>query len=182
MGDRWHPQIGDPSAIGWITVAAYLLATGLCLAAQRQDAAAAPKHFWTALAVVLLLLGINKQLDLQSLLTQVVRDWTKTHGVYEQRRALQAAFIFAIAAIGTIMLVVTSYIMRRQAAPRKIALAGMIFLYSFILIRASSFHHVDWALGRSIFSVRLNVVLEIGGISIVASASALVLRLRADAD
>lgn len=175
VDDRWHPGIGDPTAIGWMTVFFYIAAAVLCgVAARRDSSRAPPPRFWEGLAAILLLLAANKQLDLQSLLTQVVRDWTKAHGWYERRRELQAAFIFAVAAIGLAALLVVPYIIRRQEMPRRIALAGLIFLYCFVLVRASSFHHVDWALGVTLLSVRINWLLEIGGIVIVALGALLV--------
>jgi hypothetical protein len=178
MDERWRPQIGDPTAIVWITVVAYGAAALLCLAAARAEAGRArwPRHFWLVLAVALALLSLNKQLDVQSLFTQVVRDWTKAHGWYERRRELQAAFICAIALVGLVALVLAPYVLRRQDTPRKVAVAGMIFLYSFIVIRASSFHHVDLALASTIGSVRLNWMLELGGIFTVSIGAALMLR------
>lgn len=177
MDDRWHPGIGDPTAIGWITVLAYLSAALLCAAAQRRDTAGSrPRHFWLAVAVLLVLLGINKQLDLQSLFTQVLRDRAKAHGWYEQRREFQALFIFAIAAIGAAFFAALPYVMRHQPRARNVTLAGLVFLYCFILVRASSFHHVDWALSQTFFSIRLNWILELGGIIIAAAGALFVLR------
>jgi hypothetical protein len=177
VDDRWHPQIGDPTAIGWITVFAYFAAALICAAAQRRGATGArPRFFWIAVALLLVLLGINKQLDLQSLLTQVMRDRAKTHGWYEQRRAFQALFIFAIAAIGAALFAALPYVMRHQPRERNIALAGLVFLYCFILVRASSFHHVDWALSRTFLCIRLNWLLELGGITIAATGALLAMR------
>lgn len=177
MDDRWHPGIGDPTAIGWITVLAYLSAALLCAAAQRRDTAGPrPRHFWLAVAVLLVLLGINKQLDLQSLFTQVLRDRAKAHGWYEQRREFQALFIFAIAAIGAAFFAALPYVMRHQPRARNVTLAGLVFLYCFILVRASSFHHVDWALSQTFFCIRLNWAVELGGIIIAAAGTLFVLR------
>ncbi|MBW6530819.1 hypothetical protein KZ820_08735 [Sphingomonas sp. RRHST34] len=182
MNDRWHPGIGDPTAIGWITVLAYFTAALLCAAAQRREKAGPrPRPFWLAVTVLLVLLGINKQLDLQSLFTQVLRDRAKAHGWYEQRREFQTLFIFAIAAIGAAFLAALPYVMRHQPRARNITLAGLVFLYCFILVRASSFHHVDWALSRTFFCIRLNWVLELGGI-IIAAAGALLVMRRQQAD
>ncbi|MHC9418165.1 hypothetical protein ACYZX9_06175 [Sphingomonas citri] len=177
MNDRWHPGIGDPTPIGWITVLAYFTAALLCAAAQRREKAGPrPRPFWLAVTVLLVLLGINKQLDLQSLFTQVLRDRARAHGWYEQRREFQALFIFAIAAIGAAFLAALPYVMRHQPRARNITLAGLVFLYCFILVRASSFHHVDWALSRTIFCIRLNWVLELSGIIIAAAGALLVMR------
>jgi hypothetical protein len=96
---RWEAGIGDPTVIGWVTVAAYAVAALLSLRCARRAAEPLEFRFWAVLSVALVLLGINKQLDLQSLVTQVGRDLAFAQGWYENRRIVQAAFIgFLIAA------------------------------------------------------------------------------------
>jgi hypothetical protein len=60
---RWEIGIGDPTPLGWITVAAY--AAAAVLAWRNAGAArrtAVPHSFWIALTALMLALGINKQL------------------------------------------------------------------------------------------------------------------------
>ena len=83
----WTPQIGDPSVLGWLTVASYFFASLLCLRAAGHDASA--KNLWRALGFALIALGINKQLDLQTLFTQVGREYARSGRWYEHRRAVQ---------------------------------------------------------------------------------------------
>ncbi len=54
------------------------------------------------LAWILLLLGINKQADLQSLITVWGRDIVKSLGLYNARGVLQFWFIVAIAIVACI--------------------------------------------------------------------------------
>ena len=106
-GGRWRPGIGDPTVVGWVTVAAYLVAAlGCGLAAWREPMPdgtgrprARPSRFWLALAILMLALGINKQLDLQSLATQIGRDVITARGLYSVRRELQFGFILAVALV-----------------------------------------------------------------------------------
>ena len=89
----WHFGIGDPTPIGWFTVFAYLAATLACgrvwLADRRAVRRGSPGSpiFWMVLTVLLLLLGINKQLDLQTLLNDVGRRMAKAEGWYDVRRS-----------------------------------------------------------------------------------------------
>jgi hypothetical protein len=55
-----------------------------------------------------------------------------------------------------------------NAGRNRFALGGLVFLMAFILIRAASFHHIDAMLKADLAGVRMNWVLEIGGISMVA--------------
>jgi hypothetical protein len=78
---HWSPGIGDPSAMGWVTVALYLAAAWLCFRSARSSRildrygshARWEPRLWALFVVVLLALGINKQLDLQSAFTEVMR-------------------------------------------------------------------------------------------------------------
>ncbi|MDP1524150.1 MAG: hypothetical protein Q8M10_13440, partial [Methylotenera sp.] len=89
---RWHAGIGDTTLFGWITVLFYLIAVVQCgFKAISLKNHGENYHFWLYLAVFLFLLCINKQLDLQSWLTQTIKDSALAHGWYEHRRSLQAA-------------------------------------------------------------------------------------------
>ena len=180
---RWRPGIGDPTVLGWVTVAAYLLAAvGSMLAAWREPMpdgnrrpGARPSRFWLFLAVMLLALGINKQLDLQSLLTQIGRDAVAARGLYSERRELQVAFIAAVVLACVAALAGFLWAARRTLARRWPAIAGMVFILGFVVIRAASFHHVDAFLAARLGGLRWNWILELGGIAFVAAGALRVL-------
>jgi len=75
---RWHLGIGDPTIWGWLTVVVYLLAVARCIVKAKLDhAAGSPYQFWLYLGLFLLLLSINKQLDLQTWFSQALRDMSQ---------------------------------------------------------------------------------------------------------
>lgn len=170
---RWFAGIGDPSMVGWITVAAYtvaaLLAARNAAAAQR---AALPAGFWLVLAALLLLLGVNKQLDLQTWFGQTGRDMALSQGWYEQRRAVQAAFIVLLC----VAAVALTFAARRYWAGRwreyRLAFGGVCLLMVFIIIRAASFHHTDEMIGISLGVTTAGRSLEIVGVLVIAWACA----------
>ena len=170
--DGWRPGIGDPTVMGWVTVAAYLLGGFLCV---RAALAISPGglfrnregKLWLLLGIALFLLGVNKQLDLQTWFTLTAKKMAQAQGWYEQRRIVHAAFVLGIAVAG--LLAVWWVWRQRQlflSAPAAtwLALAGFVFLGCFILVRAASFHHVDAFLKAGPGAVRMNWVLELGGI------------------
>ena len=57
-------------------------------------------RFWLVACVTLTALGINKQLDLQSLFTQLLRDAARLQGWCDRRRSYQFAFVVVIAGAG----------------------------------------------------------------------------------
>lgn len=141
---RWHLGIGDPTVWGWLTVLAYLLAMARCFVKAKQDhLAGSPYQFWLYLGIFLLLLSINKQLDLQTWFSQVLRDLSLAHGWYEQRRILQLAFIVSIASVMLVLFVTLRIYLWNLWRSYKLVWSGLILLCVFILIRAASFHHID---------------------------------------
>ena len=174
---RWSPGIGDPTLRGWLTVGAYFVAALLALRAawiirKQTEPALRPSDrrrlfaFWCLTAVVLLLLGVNKQLDLQSWLTQVMRDLAKEQGWYEARHHYQVMFVVAVAAAGVVGTLAMAIWLRRVLFRVGIALLGLGVLGTFVVARAASFHHLDALLHSGPFA--LNWWAEFGGTSLVA--------------
>lgn len=185
---QWRPQIGDPSFMGWLTVAAYATAAVLCLvAARRRLVTDDPKQerrrhrMWLGIGVLMFFLCINKQLDLQSLFTDFGRVLASRGGWYNSRRVVQRWFVFAVAAASTVTLTVVAWRIRSILREHIVLLLGLISLVTFIVIRAASFHHVDVLIGSEILGVRINWLLELGGIALIAlSAAHSILRPRAN--
>lgn len=178
MTGRWSPGIGDPSIVGWLTVVAYGVAAFLCAAVawqannrRRRDDDDPTVLFWGIVALMMFALGINKQLDLQSLFTQVMRDMVQAAHWYDRRRELQATFIFAIIAVAPIVGVAALRMMPMLHRNMKVALIGLIFVYTYVIVRAASFHHVDRFIGSSILGLKWNWLLELGGIIAIAYAA-----------
>ena len=68
-GTGWTLGFNDPSLPGWITTAGYFLAAaiGLHLARKARREGSLHRQFWFVLSAALVVLGLNKQLDLQTL-------------------------------------------------------------------------------------------------------------------
>ena len=172
--DQWQAGIGDPTFMGWFTVAAYFVAAGLSwLAARvsRPGGLLSERRFWWGAVVCMLLLAINKQLDLQTWFTLTGKHLAQQTGWYAERRIVQAVFIFLIAGAGLVLALFIWALARRTVRQYRLALSGAIFLGCFILIRAASFHHVDQMLGWQLGWLRMNHLLECGGIFLVGLAA-----------
>jgi hypothetical protein len=173
----WEPGIGDPTFFGWLAVICYFAAAGLCGWAFRKEndalrRGAAPAdairpYFWLALAIVMVLLGFNKQLDLQSWFTQVGRDMAKDEGWYESRRGVQFLFVVMIFLGGVAALAAAWWYVRGAWMRYRMAFFGLIYLAAFIVIRAASFHHVDVLLKFGLGDFRINHLMELSGIGFV---------------
>jgi hypothetical protein len=169
---RWVPGIGDPTVMGWLTVLAYLGAAGLAfvnLRAARRTRL--PWHYWGALAALMVLLALNKQLDLQTWFSQVGRDLALSQGWYDHRRVVQAAFILLLAAGAVTASVLLWQRLRHIGRGYRLSAVGVALLLAFIVIRAATFHHIDLLLGWGLAGVNLNHLLELGAIGLIAAGA-----------
>ena len=118
-------------------------------------------------------LGINKQLDLQTLLTVLGRDIAQANGLYESRREIQLIFVILFALFCFSLLVALSWWLSDCWGWYLIPLLGVALLVSFVVIRAASFQHVDYLISkwRVIGPFRMKYIGELGGIHIVGLGS-----------
>jgi hypothetical protein len=168
----WRPGIGDPTVMGWVTVAAYALAAfAAWRTAESAEAQTSEHRTWVLVTVLMGMLCINKQLDLQSLFTDIARFVARKQGWYERHREVQLWFVILVpvtAAVATGVLA-----LRYRAFWRRHWLlgTGLAFLLTFVVVRAISFHHVDQFLGWQLAGVTMNRLLELTGIALVLAAA-----------
>ena len=174
----WRPRIGDASFMGWLTVAAYGSTAVLCLVAALKGGAGASgdesggarsqRRLWLGISAVMFLLCLNKQLDLQSLLTNIGRIVAKRGGWYDGRRTIQFWFVVAVGLAGVAAFL---YLVRKTRSifrGRAWLLLGLSMLLLFVVMRAASFHHVGEFLEKRVLGLKMNWLLELGSIALVA--------------
>jgi hypothetical protein len=175
--DRWRPGIGDPTFMGWFTVICYFATAVLAARVLWTRRLSAPENrFWFATFLVLLGLGINKQLDLQTWFTLTAKYMAQSEGWYEHRRPIQVGFIFLVVCAGFLTLLFFWKLAGGCWRQQRLAFSGLVFLCGFVVIRAASFHHVDLFLKHDIGGMRMNWVFEIGGILLIAAGALSALR------
>ena len=167
----------DQTSFAWFIVAAYFGGALAAFAASRS-AARNEARFWLGVSLLLVLLGLNKELDLQSLLTEAGRTLTRAIGIYEQRRLLQGLFLLLLAGAAALAILRLRKILHRSSAPAKTAAVGIATLFAFILLRAASFHHIDNWVTIEVRGLRSGWWLELVGI-VVIGLSALAFRAEA---
>jgi hypothetical protein len=119
------------------------------------------------------LLAVNKQLDLQTFFTDLLRREARAGGWYSQRRAYQLLFIQGMGLLGVFAGVAVFWWVRRERMAVKVGAVGVLLSAAFIVVRAASFHHHD-VLGRvQIAGFRTHIVLEWSCIAITTIAAAL---------
>lgn len=168
---HWAPGVGDPTPMAWVVVGIYVLAIVVALrnaiAARRTGQ---PMDFWGLLAVLLFLLGVNKQLDLQTWFIETGRDLALSQGWYERRRIFQWAFV----AVLLVAMVLSVLRVRERWADLwhqyRLVGAGVCLLLVFVFLRAATFQHVDELVGFQIGGGRPTKALEPLALLLVAWA------------
>ena len=185
--------VGDPTLGGWLVTLGYLVAAAFGWQARRAAvvgarAAQAPRRverrarsrdgaykaaklFWTVLFLALVGLGLNKQLDLHTRLTDLGRELARWQGWYQDRRVVQAVIVgsFGLGCVVglSILLWKTRCILRREA----VAVVGLVLLLAYLLSRAASFHHLDGVFGIRLLGIKSKFFIEFGGILLVTGCA-----------
>jgi hypothetical protein len=161
----WHVKFDNPDVVGWSVVAAYLLAGICCIrAALKGDE---ESKVWWLMAGVLIFLGINKQLNLQTLMIVLGRRAAVSGGWYERRRFVQAIFCVVFALCGFAFFWLFAARARRFIVRNRLAFAGIIVLLLFVVLRASTINHANEWFGVDLKDVHWAWLLELCGSALI---------------
>ena len=147
VADRWQLVIGDPNLAGWSITAAYACAA-VCAVIVLRRTAFDPAHrrqrqvLWGLIAGLMTALALNKQLDLQSLMTALGRCVAQEQGWYENRRMVQSDFIVGLIAAAALAGAAMLWMLRGSIRQNLLPLSGMAALAGFVLIRAGHILHI----------------------------------------
>lgn len=178
---KWVWGLGDPSPAAIAVTIYYLAIAVMCGLVWRRACTwyqqfgsgyrpSAARAYWFLLTLLVFFLGINKQGDLQSFVTVYGREYVRDLGLYDERRGLQQLFIQAVAVSGGIGVLVFLFLMRRASWWTYLTIVGIATQVVFIIIRASSFHHVDHLLNvrlDELRGVKYNLVFESVGLTFI---------------
>jgi len=103
----------------------------------------------------------------------------KRDGWYVYRQQLQVVFILVSSLIATVGIVAGWMLLKDRWQKYGLVYFGVVFLVTFIIIRAASFHHVDTFLYRlPVVGNCVNVYLEFSGILLIILGTLLAVRHR----
>ena len=181
--DRWVLGFNDPYLLSWIMVAIYVLTAALAVAVARRGRFPAPTHrreraFWAVLAGVLILMAINKQADLQTLVMATGRCVIQTRGWGDQHVLLKGLILtgLVLAAFGSAAAVAWALLptLRRTALP----LLGVALMAVFIVFRAAETLNVLGPLRALAHSYWPDRILELSGPAVILVAAYILLSRR----
>mgnify|MGYP000058814849 CR=1 FL=1 len=158
--------IHDRGTAAWIIVASYFVGAAASFWASRTGRKR-DRRFWIGTSILLVLLGLNKELDLQTVLTDTARYLAHYGGWYDYRRIVQGLFLLALAVGGFLAIAALLRWLRRSSLPMKAAALGIGLLMIFIVMRAASFHHIDRWVTINVAGLRSGWWLELAGIAVI---------------
>ncbi|MBK8904179.1 MAG: hypothetical protein IPM53_23570 [Anaerolineaceae bacterium] len=125
------------------------------------------------MAAVLFFLGINKQLDLQSWFTAVVKAIAWEQGWYGYGQPAQVLFLAGFGLVGVTAVAILSWLVRRSWRHYVLIFLGFLVILRFILVRIATFYGVPLPeLSQFTGGFRVNGALELIG-AVVISLTAL---------
>jgi hypothetical protein len=172
----WRFGLNDSYVSGYVICASYIAVSVLCLytgfSSKRLVTCGEKKKvilLWGGLALTMLMLGINKQLDLQTLLIAVGRILFKSLGLLEIRREVQAVFAVIFAMVSAVSFLGITWILRTQLLNNKYVFYGIFLISSFIVMRALSINHIELTPVSLPFIARMHLgtIHEIAGIGCI---------------
>jgi hypothetical protein len=167
----WRLELDNPTFLGWTVVTFYITAALACGRAAQVAGGQARKEFsmfWSLLATLLMFLGVNKQLNLQTLLIVLGRRAAHTGAWYEHRRLAQAAFSAAFVLAAGVAIYVLANRAKLFFAENPFAWRGLIILVVFVSLRAATINHVNDWFGVELYDDKWCWLLEICGSCLLA--------------
>lgn len=119
--------------------------------------------FYYSQALLLLGLGLDKQLGLLSWLTSYSRLVAMRDGWYYTRRSFQLDLIIGATIAGVLLLGVACWCFRAILRLHWLPLVSAVGLLTYVAIRAVSLHDVDALLADRVWGVRWDWLCEVGG-------------------
>jgi len=173
---EWLNHLGDPGPVGWTITGGYLITVLLLLIASWRLARQAthPKleaSVWYFMAGLCVLLGLNKQLDLQHLARLLAKDLLRATDLYPNHRTIQIVAM-ALITCGCVACGVAIYrLVDLLSSPLRWVCLAFIPLVGYVAMRSLSFTHFDELLGAWILNMQLYWAMELAGIAIVMLAT-----------
>jgi hypothetical protein len=167
----WRFTLDNPNFLGWTVVAVYFAAAACCIRAalkSRQDVANSLAALWWLIAIVTIMLGINKQLNLQTLMIVIGRNISNAGGWYGRRRQVQLVFTAVLAVFSLCALIWFWRRCRDFFEENRLVLAGVVVLGLFVVMRAASINHAFALLIFGFKDDQWAWILEISGSLLIA--------------
>ena len=176
----WKPGLHDPMLGAWLVTLGYLTAALMCLRAWRMRSrdSQPSARLWPIVMLILLGLGINKQLDFQSLMIEIGRDLAREQGWYEQRRMILSVSLLGAAGGVTVLSMAALKRFLWSGWEPCVALIGTGLLVVMLFLQEISYGYLSTVLNWNLLpgwngslGVHVGEILELGFLGVIGWAA-----------
>ena len=161
-------HIGDPTFAGWLIFFVYLAVVYRCyLQYVKVKFGFLDHNFWLVIGLFLLLLCINKQLDLQTVFEASMKELAQSHGWYAQRKMMQVTFVALLSISLLTGLVVLRSVLAKACRQHKAVCLGVLLLCVFIVLRAAAFNHLSFLNTHTYWGFNAHSLLELSALCVM---------------
>jgi hypothetical protein len=159
---NWWPHLGDPSWSGLGLTALYIVASLLFLRAILTRGGWLPRErlLWVVCTLAVVVLAINKQLDLQQTIVWVGRCVAKQEGWFDQRLVFQRNFGMTVLALITAGILALGWASRAVLKPNWPLILGMALMTGFVMLQVTRFEQLSGDLAKAMVSLKLHRITE----------------------
>ncbi len=176
--EGWRPGFGDNNLLGWAITIAYFLTALLCAAAFRDEARTynvvrrlQRPAFWIILTALLVLLGLNKQLDLQTWIHSTGDNLVQSGGLNSRRLGIKILSLVTLGLTGLGISMAMLLYIGRQWRLYMLAFVGLLYLGVFIVLRAADSLPILRDINHRYYEW-VHLILELGGVLMIAASAA----------
>ena len=162
LSENFQFRLGDPSNLGLTLTALYVLASLAMLRRLWVGGFSLPREglLWGVCTALIVLLTLNKQLDLQQTVIWTGRCVARAEGWFDQRLVFQRAFgtvVLGLVAVGVLALI---WSCRRAILANRALMLGMGLMLAFIVLQIVRFEQMSWGPMQTFVALRLHRAVE----------------------
>ena len=167
----WWLTLGDPTIAGLAMTALYFVVTFFMFRNVLSMPKGGERSLWAVASVILLLLALNKQLDLQHYINKVGRCVLSRSGDIAETGTAQSDFgtlVLGLAAVASAALIWT---FRKHLASNLPLIAGLALVALYLAMQVTRFEHLAGGLLQKLADLRVHRLIEGVGLLTLLYAS-----------
>lgn len=160
----------ESTSAGWL-LAGLILATVRVIQRARSAGNSSIQKAWIWLSIILLILALDKQIDLIDPVLNWFKGLSKEQGWYAYRRFIvYTGFVGGLVAAIWLAIVCRALLLKHSVVTGLIGVGG-IFLCSVLFFRVATFHYVQPGSGFHFGCPRTNWIFETAGLGLILIGS-----------
>ena len=166
---RWQPRLADPDLRRWALTLSYLVAAVMVASVARRAGpdAGDRRRLLVGAALLLLLLGLNKQLDLQTFVRAIGHCESRRAGWYAARSSVRQPVAMVLIAVGGLAVLLVAIRHRRAVPGLADLLLGLGLLLGYLAVRIAIWNRLSQLVHTTPMAATLLRMAEPAGLGLI---------------